>query len=297
MVHSRRAPSYEQRVTIVLDNETIEMQPNKGERGVTFQARYEDSYRRQLSDFVARLIRGDVSPNISYDEAKRLEQILEACDTSATQKESVQVQTLRAYNDAETRVRCLYRKARALNTLAHTRLMLSKHAPRQRQLGLSIFDVMDKVRSFIDVSDPDVELPNHQHAMQTAESIRRANLPDWMQLVGLIHDFGKIMFENGSTEDGTTMDTQWSIVGDTFIVGCPLPETVVFPEYNELHPDKYDTPCGIYAPNCGLDACTISYGHDEYLYRVLLESDTKLPEIALQGTSQLVTGRLHQPMA
>jgi inositol oxygenase len=74
-------------------------------------------------------------------------------------------------------------------------------------------------------------------------------------------------------------------VGDTFIVGCKLPENIVYPEFNKLHPDmndnRYNTEYGIYQPNCGLDNCYMAYGHDEYMYQVLKYNQTKLPEEAL----------------
>ncbi len=35
--------------------------------------------------------------------------------------------------------------------------------------------------------------PNLEHMLQTAEGMRAAGLPDWFQLVGLLHDMGKIM--------------------------------------------------------------------------------------------------------
>jgi inositol oxygenase len=31
---------------------------------------------------------------------------------------------------------------------------------------------------------------------------------------------------------------------------------------------EYQTPCGIYQPHCGLDNVSLSWGHDEYIYRV-----------------------------
>ena len=39
-----------------------------------------------------------------------------------------------------------------------------------------------------------INLPNNMHLFQTAERIRKDNLPDWMQLIGLIHDLGKILY-------------------------------------------------------------------------------------------------------
>lgn len=37
----------------------------------------------------------------------------------------------------------------------------------------------------------------------------------------------------------------------------------------------------MYKPHCGLDNVTLSWGHDEYLYRVLKHNKTKLPDSAL----------------
>lgn len=37
----------------------------------------------------------------------------------------------------------------------------------------------------------------------------------------------------------------------------------------------------MYSPHCGLDAVNMSWGHDEYLYRVLVNHGTTLPKEAL----------------
>lgn len=37
----------------------------------------------------------------------------------------------------------------------------------------------------------------------------------------------------------------------------------------------------MYMPNCGLDNLMMSWGHDEYLYRVLKHNNSSLPEEAL----------------
>lgn len=37
----------------------------------------------------------------------------------------------------------------------------------------------------------------------------------------------------------------------------------------------------MYKPNCGLDQVLMSFGHDEYLYQVLVKNGTSLPEEAL----------------
>lgn len=59
----------------------------------------------------------------------------------------------------------------------------------------TLFASLDNIT---DLSDPDTSLPNSIHALQTAEAIRRTKLyPDWMELCGLIHDMGKILYLSG----------------------------------------------------------------------------------------------------
>ena len=58
------------------------------------------------------------------------------------------------------------------------------------------------------VSDPDLNLPNHIHAFQTAEGLRAQGMPDWLQLTGLIDDCGKMIIMRGCDEDGTSMASQ-----------------------------------------------------------------------------------------
>ncbi len=56
-------------------------------------------------------------------------------------------------------------------------------------------EALEMLNSLVDESDPDVDLPNIVHAFQTAERIR-ADYPEleWFQLVGLIHDLGKVSY-------------------------------------------------------------------------------------------------------
>lgn len=248
--------------------------------GTSFDKRYERSYVHQMQDFARHVNAMSYSHNISLSHSLQLERILEACDESAASGELIYLKSLRAYEAAETKVRELYQKARAFHTPETVTQLKCKYAPGQRGT-YSVWQILNEMKSFTDLSDPDVDVPNDQHALQTAESIRKAGLPDWMQLVGLIHDFGKILYKWGTPEDGTSMDTQFSLVGDTFVVGCRIPNSIVFPEFNSLCDIQYDE-LGNYEMNCGLDQCLISYGHDEYLYQVLMHSDTKLPLPALK---------------
>eukprot|EP01042_Synura_sphagnicola_P000208 gene208-211_t len=141
---------------------------------------------------------------------------------------------------------------------------------------MSIYEAFSALQDYVDSSDPDVELPNMIHMLQTAEGIRKAGKPDWFQLVGLIHDMGKIMFlwgDDSIGQQGTANGQQWALGGDTFVVGCRIPDSIVFPEFNSLNPDMQNdmlnTELGIYTPQCGINKLRFCYGHDEYLYQML----------------------------
>ena len=92
------------------------------------------------------------------------------------------------------------------------------------------------------------------------------------------------MYLKGCDEDGTSIKEQWGIVGDTFIVGCKLPESIVFPQFNQENPDmvnmNYNSKFGMYREHCGLDNVMCSWGHDEYLYQILKYNRVNLPEEA-----------------
>ncbi len=186
--------------------------------------------------------------------------------------------------DVKAAVREHYRKMRKNQTYAYVQEMHRKYLTFNKPLGL--WEAMEQLNVLVDVSDPDLDLPNVQHLIQSAEAIRYDNRPDWMQLVGLIHDLGKVMFLWGCDEDGTSQAEQWGMVGDVFALGCALPDTCVYPEFNSLNPDmqdpRYNTTLGIYEKGCGLDALTLAWGHDEYLYRVLKNhGSNKLPEAGM----------------
>lgn len=145
---------------------------------------------------------------------------------------------------------------------------------------LSVMEALEKLNILIDESDPDVDVPNIVHAFQTAERIRKYH-PDkeWFQLVGLIHDLGKVLAIFG--------EPQWAVVGDTFPVGCAYQSSIVFQETTfqnnpDLMNEVYSTKYGIYHKEIGLENVLLSWGHDEYMYRVLKNhAGCKIPEEGL----------------
>ncbi|XP_062233027.1 probable inositol oxygenase isoform X2 [Phragmites australis] len=54
---------------------------------------------------------------------------------------------------------------------------------------MSVWECMELLNEFIDDSDPDLDMPQIEHLLQTAEAIRK-DYPDedWLHLTGLIHD-------------------------------------------------------------------------------------------------------------
>ena len=130
---------------------------------------------------------------------------------------------------------------------------------------MSIWDAVDFLNTLVDDSDPDIELDQLQHLLQTSEAIRSDGHPDWFVLTGFLHDIGKVLCLFG--------EPQWAVVGDTFPVGCSFSKSIVHSEYFSLNPDSsnpnYNTKYGIYKENCGLDNVKMSWGHDEYLYQIV----------------------------
>ena len=139
---------------------------------------------------------------------------------------------------------------------------------------MPVWDAFNFLNQLVDDSDPDTDLDQFQHLLQTAEAIRNDGHPDWMVMVGLMHDMGKVLCLFG--------EPQWAVVGDTFPVGCAYSDKVVYPEYFKDNPDYknagYQTELGVYSKNCGLRNVNMSWGHDEYVYQMMKDH---LPESGL----------------
>ncbi len=139
---------------------------------------------------------------------------------------------------------------------------------------MPVWNAFDFLNQLVDDSDPDTDLDQFQHLLQTSEAIRRDGHPDWMVMVGLLHDMGKVLCLFG--------EPQWAVVGDTFPVGCAYSDKIVYPEFFVNNPDytnpNYNTKYGVYEPNCGLRNVHMSWGHDEYVYNMVKD---RLPEQSL----------------
>jgi inositol oxygenase len=139
---------------------------------------------------------------------------------------------------------------------------------------MPVWGALEYLNTLIDDSDPDIDLDQLQHLLQTSEAIRADGHPDWFVLTGFMHDLGKVLCLFG--------EPQWAVVGDTFPVGCRFSDKIVYPEFfadnPDIHNEQYNTKYGVYEPNCGLRNVHMSWGHDEYLYHITKDY---LPEPAL----------------
>ncbi|MEN8775011.1 MAG: inositol oxygenase family protein [Akkermansiaceae bacterium] len=175
--------------------------------------------------------------------------------------------------DARPGVRDFYRLNHRYQTLDFVRKKRAEYLPLTKR-RMTVWEALEYLNTLVDDSDPDIELPQIEHLMQTAEAIRAHGHPRWFILTGLIHDLGKILclFD----------EPQWAVVGDTFPVGCQFSDKIVFHEFFADNPDsvnvEYATSTGIYDEGCGLNQVIMSWGHDEYLYHVVKD---KLPDPAL----------------
>ncbi len=180
----------------------------------------------------------------------------------------------RNYDDpARDTVREFYKLNHTFQTYDFVRAKEAEFPFLQSQ-KMPVWDAFDFLNQLVDDSDPDTDLDQFQHLLQTSEAIRRDGHPDWMVLTGLLHDMGKVLCLFG--------EPQWAVVGDTFPVGCKHSDKIVYPEFFQLNADstdeRYNTKYGVYTPNCGLRNVHMSWGHDEYVYQMLKDY---LPEQGL----------------
>src|SRR3954466_9084285 len=145
---------------------------------------------------------------------------------------------------------------------------------RRNRREMTVWEAAEYLNNLVDDSDPDTDLSQLEHLLQTSEQIRKDGQPRWFILAGFIHDLGKILCLYG--------EPQWAVVGDTFPTGCAYSDKIVFHEFFAGNPDstnpRFKTRLGVYEEGCGLDKVQMSWGHDEYIYNVVKD---RMPEEAL----------------
>ncbi|PRQ18454.1 putative inositol oxygenase [Rosa chinensis] len=139
------------------------------------------------------------------------------------------------------------------------------------RVEMSIWECCELLNEVVDESDPELDEPQIQHLLQTAEASRK-DYPsqDWLHLTALIHDLRKVLLlpKFGALP-------QYGL----------LLETHILLGYFKDNPDSknpaYNTKNGIYKEGCGLENVMISWGHHDYMYMVAKENGTTLPEAGL----------------
>ncbi|KAG2722818.1 hypothetical protein I3760_02G144500 [Carya illinoinensis] len=191
--------------------------------------------------------------------------------------------TFRDY-DAESQrqegVENFYRTNHINQTYDFVKKMREEYGKLDR-VEMSIWECCELLNEVVDESDPDLDEPQIEHLLQTAEAIRK-DYPteDWLHLTGLIHDLGKVLLLPSFGEL-----PQWAVVGDTYPVGCAFDESIVHHKHFKENPDynnpAYNSEYGVYSEGCGLNNVLMSWGHDDYMYLVAMENKTTLPSAAL----------------
>ena len=281
---SRFASSYDQRCEFYGNNGEIINNYFKQNQKLSFPQRYCDAFKKELNSFFD-CIEYKKEPLVTKENCINNLIIANACQDSVLYNKKITIKYgngFRNYENVSKNVYDNYLKSRTYQTVDFVNKMREKYS--QLNNKMEIWDILENLNNLVDVSDPDVSHPNLYHALQTAEAMKNDNLPDWMQLIGLMHDIGKIMYLKGNNEQGTGTLNQWAMVGDTFIVGSKLSDKLIFPEFNDKNLDKdkpfFNSKYGIYKPNCGLDNVLCSWGHDEYLYQILTseKNPNSIPE-------------------
>ena len=241
---------------------------NNSKMNYSFTERYNDAYLKEL-DYFYKMIKDNYGPLVEEHHLILTKNICNSINKSIEKNSIIFLKNteLRTYN-LNTPQYFLYRDMYINQNLDYVRMKREQYS-KLNNVKMSIKEALNSLNTFIDPSDPDLDEENSLHAYQTAERIRKLHPNNKeLQIVGLIHDLGKIMFKFG--------EPNWSIVGDTFVLGCEFPKSIVYYDSLKENKDfnKYDK-FGIYQEKCGLDNLYISYGHDEYLYQVLNQNKNK----------------------
>ncbi len=177
--------------------------------------------------------------------------------------------------DKEERLHDLYRERHRNQTVEFAAIKKRWYSESSRS-EMSVWQVMELLKSVQDRSKQQ-PISEARRALLFAESLHREGKPEWMVLTGLIANLGKVLCCFG--------EPQWAVVGETYPLGCDFSNEISFSEYFEENLDRknsdYSRDIGIYHGGCGLDAVLMSWGHDEYLYQILLKQKTELPSKAL----------------
>ena len=98
----------------------------------------------------------------------------------------------RVYSALNKRVSDFYKDNHINQTLEFVLKKKNQYEPLGKMV-MGIWEAMEYLNQLVDESDPDTQLNQIEHLLQSAEALRKDKCPDWMILTGLIHDLGKVL--------------------------------------------------------------------------------------------------------
>uniref|UniRef100_A0A9I9D4A8 Inositol oxygenase n=1 Tax=Cucumis melo TaxID=3656 RepID=A0A9I9D4A8_CUCME len=140
---------------------------------------------------------------------------------------------------------------------------IRKEYGQLNRVEMSIWECCELLNDVVDESDPDLDEPQIQHLLQTAEAIRK-DYPneDWLHLTALIHGSKIRLKEMNLAPFHKTSERYFSYQALVVFLNGRLWYFVENPDY---YNPAYNTKYGVYSPNCGLDNVMMSWGHDDYI--------------------------------
>lgn len=108
-------------------------------------------------------------------------------------------------NEEQPLVAAFYKENHAKQSLSHV-LTKKKLYGGLTHGEMGIWEALELMNTLVDESDPDTQLSQIAHALQSAEAARRDNQPRWMVLTALIHDLGKYLFFLGEPQWTVSID-------------------------------------------------------------------------------------------
>ena len=124
----------------------------------------------------------EISPLASLDEWE--EDVLKRYPEEENTKSKEEFRNYEA--PARDTVREFYRLNHTYQTYDFVQAKRSEYLQFAKK-EMPVWDAFEFLNQLVDDSDPDTDLDQFQHLLQTSEAIRRDGHPDWMVLVGLMH--------------------------------------------------------------------------------------------------------------
>jgi hypothetical protein len=211
---------------------------------------------------------------------------------------------LRLYGTDETpRSRCYYRRYHRIQTVHYARQQRERYLQQFRRgtRQLSIRQALEAARDLDGLpfagggegiaAEPDSSNTNNNchHVVDlrtvcfaTAEALRHAGHPDWVQLIGLIYHLGRtavLLDDNDDNDDNDNNMVSSSLSGDIVwqhavharVLGVPIPESFcqTYPECKDSNNDddltiSYERHMGLLSPDL-----VLSWTGPEYLYHMI----------------------------